>query len=516
MLKSVKHCEMRLRDIFEGCARYIEGFVLKPDMSLGRHLKELEHLEDRFWQALISKIDEHSIPAKIQNTQVFWLACIAQDINPIHILALLSDEKYRLEKQPKNLLSFNATQHKALLGHECSEAEFIGVWDSIFSTALNMKTPYTLGHEILDLRVSDLHARLMDHAHREAYFECFVVHSSHFDECLRHWALGLPQRDPKGQLELATTVFHRIARAGLSLKKGAPEGIHQARITHCMEVAFDAFGSLDLSESRPLPREDFRDWIPVNFPHPEDRLRIIRKTFDLKNTSLTVDAFLSMLLSPEVAIEALLAVSPATAFEIVGKALKQAISADNGRSVKSLPELIDLVERYRACLLKHGLGELKGHPCLDHLCINLEATDYLSAKGYIRAKPVMTLSSQKFDCAFVTRFEGSHSAWERELEISEIDTLIDVLTRLDHLPLLMEAFVAWCSVKFAPDCFSQESFVYVIKRCVEREVFDIDHLVSSERRLLRLQEMGITAEQLQQSRVFKAYQEDFLGRDLGL
>jgi len=514
MLQLVKRCEDRLRDIFNDCARPIEGFSMKPHMSLGQHLQELEFLEDRFWQTFIPKIDEYSFPAKFRNTQVFWQACIEQDINPVHILTLLSDEKYSLSKQPRNLLSFNSTQHKGLLGHDCSEAEFIGVWDDIFSTALNMTTPYSIDPEILDLRVRCPHSRLMDHAYTEAYFECFVVHSRHFEDCLRRWAIDLPRRDPRGQLEFATTVLNRIARAGLNSKNGVHEGIHQERITHCMEVAFDAFSSLDLSESRSLPRGEFRDWISVNYPHPEDRLQIIKKTFDLKNTSLAVDAFFSMLLSPEVAVEALLTVSPDTAFEIVGKALMQSISADSGRSVKSLPELIDLVERYRVCLLKHGLGELKGHPCLDHLCVNLAATDYFSAKGYIRVKPVMTLAV--FDSAFVTRFEGDHAASDRVLELNEIDTLIDVLIRLDHLPLLIDAFETWCGVKFAPDCFSPVSFVYAIKRCVEREVFDINRLASSERRVLRLQEIGITAEQLQDSRAFKAHQEDFLGRDLGL
>lgn len=508
MLQSVKHCEDRLRDIFSDCARYIEDYTVKSNLSLGEHLKELEWLEDRFWQAFIPKIDEYSFPAKFHNTQVFWQACINQGINPIHILTLLSDEKYRLTKQPKNLLSFNSTQHKALLGHDCSEAEFIGVWDDIFSIALNMTTPYTLGPKILDLRTRCLHSRLMDHAHTEAYFECFVVHSRHFDDCLRRWAIDLPRRDPVGKLELSTKVLNRIATAGLS-----DDGVHQARVTHCMEVALSAFGALDLSGSR-SSRVEFRNWIGVNYPDPEDRLRIIKKTFDLKSTSLAIDAFLSMLLSPEVAVEALLTVNQDTAFEIVGKALAQAISADGGRIVMSLPELIDLVERYRLCFLKHGLGELKGHPCLDHLCVNFEATDYFSAKDYIRVKPVMTLSI--FDYSFVTHFEGDHAACVRKLELAEIDTLIDVLTRLDHLPLVIESFETWCIVKCAPGCFSQESFMYTMKRCVEREVLDINLLASSARKIERLHEMGVTAEQLQDSQAFKAHQEDFLGRDLGL
>jgi hypothetical protein len=516
MAKFISNPERILINIFKAFDRFAD---FNPKATLGSQIPAPGYPQQQFWLHFIKGINEKFSGVEFK-TQDFWQACIKQEINPFHVLLCNEGKSFKRTAPPARLISFDPAQgvppgetYFGAMGH-------MSLWDEIFRGAFALQAPYEFDPLASDEPDADFHDLMFRWAVSDKYAVNFFFESVHYDKCLGPWAEHLKTLPVLDQQKIIGNVLLTFAEHGLKIDLGQLTPRNQRPLSNRLGPFLDAVKGIDLSNGDAWSQiGNMGKMLPLHYPEPQDRLAHIKAIVELRCPHFAVSALKSLFLHPEYAVEALSGIDQELALEVFGATLSSNIGNKHYNTLGHLDVIVPLVETYRELFKARGYPDIIGHPCLDYLCCSLEVAEHFAERSYIRQHPSISFEPGLYEDKFT--FAGSRLApadpdekWM--VREDEVERVVSLLSRLGAVDSLMPAIETLFKTDKSPVNFAEGVFPLVVVELINRQLIEIEPLIRTDLRLRKAMDWGVSAQTLQDLKIFKKNQADLLGRDLGL
>lgn len=502
---------------------------LRPEKGIGELLASPQlTVEEQtfFWRYFITAINVELRNAEF-NRQDFWQGCIDQGLNPLHVVSMVESKVFKWNGSSVDLITYIPTEGgleflKDPMQNPAAMNQHLQRWDSLVIAALTMKTAYTVPPDVLNLKERSLPVRLIDHIFQATGCSNFIQTSSQFQTCLAAWFEAMKGLDARERTTLIIRCLSAVIQAGAYKRDPVPTELNPERSPENLKLVLRLIQDLGLREEDWNHLHDqqvaLKCWMQAYLKQPCDQVDFATAVAALNNDALAQQGLSALITQPEVAGEVLSRLPPERAFKLFGETLRAEIGNFPEQGIRKLADLIVLIDAFREVFLAYGM-DIKGHPCLDNLCVSLDAAEHFFAQGFIRKSPDIIFSHRDGIGAFNGRLDAH--AWQnwRIVEDGEADRAVDLLTSLGKQDLLLKAVKTWIETNTRPNCFHEGVFHRLVVSFFNDALIDsatVQSWVSNADQVKRLQAIGVSAQALQECKAFKRNQEDFLSRDLGL
>ncbi|WP_410950903.1 hypothetical protein [Pseudomonas sp. S1(2024)] len=515
MSKVIPNPELIIKNLVKKLYMGLEDETYDPKKTIGSQLKGPGFLQRQFWEKFIDAFNAR-FSGETYDTQALWKAFLDQDINPFHVEHLILNKSYTRKEKSARLVQLHNPLALPKEEGGVGPVEYIRQWDALLDRTQAFVAPYELDDQVIapDALVPKQH--FFASALQSEHTPLFMYASRHYEDYLHAWVDGLSRYSSKDRVAAAKKLIETICDSGIMPSETAravgymgPALLQAATLLQKVDFGteLDA-GYLSIN----LPRA-----LLLHFPQPMARVEPAKAIMAMKLPEATAGALESLLLEPEYAVEALSSIEPEAALEAFGKELRSAIGNGKYHTINSLPQLIAVVETYRELFIQYGIGDIKGHACLDALCTSLESAQHFAELGYIRQKPVLHYHFTTSTCAAFTDRLTETSEEGMLLQKAEVDKLLDVLAKLDAIHTLRPDLEAYFKNDMVPGGFmTRPAFGHLVVRLIERALVDVNELLRTETRLKKVQALGVDRHALEGVKVFDKHLDNYLSRDLGL
>jgi len=516
MSKVIPNPELIIKNLAKKLYMGFEDETYDPKKTIGSQLKGPGFLQRQFWEKFIDAFNER-FSGQTYDTQALWKAFLDQDIDPFHVEHQIVTKSYtRKEKSARMVQLHNPL---ALPKEEggVGPVEYIRQWDALLDRSHGFVAPYEIDDQVIAPMSLAPKQRFFERALQSEHTALFMYASRHYEDYLHAWVDGLPRYSSKDRVAAAKKLIETICSSGIKMPSATARAV--GRMGPALLQAATLLQKVDFGTeldagylSINLPRA-----MTLHFPQPMERVEAAKVIMGMKLPEATAGALESMLLEPEYAVEALSSIEPEAALEAFGKELGSAIGIHTYNTVNSLPQLIALVESYRELFIQYGIGDIKGHACLDALCVSLEAAEYFADKGYIRSNPELDYGySLASRTPFISRLTAINVE-DKTLQKEEVGRVLDVMAKLDALSTLTPTLEAYFKNDMVPEAFIKRPvYEHLVVRLIERALVDVNELLRTETRLKKVQALGVDPRALEGVKVFDKHLDSYLSRDLGL
>jgi hypothetical protein len=516
MAKVINNPETLIKNIARKLHMGFKEETYDPKKTIGSQIREPGYLQQKFWKGFAEAFSDR-FAGEIYDTQKLWAILLDQEINPFHLEFLITNKSYsRNEKIAKMVMLKNPLEDYSAPG-AVSPVGYIRQWDELLTRSLNFSAPYEVDREVISPLYFRPMSRFMAHVLQAEHPALFIYASERYDAFVNDWVDWLPNVTSNVRVEASKRLIETICDTGI--KRPEKTARAMGRMGPALTKAAQLLQKLTFEEDLDAGyvSTNLSTAMRLHFPEPMDRVQIAKDLMKIGLPEVTEGALNSLFLEPEFAVEALSSIEPEVALAAFGEQLRSSIGIRHYNMVDSLPKLIALVETYRELFIQYGMGEIKGHSCLDGLCTSLEAAQYFAEKGYIREAPALDfcLSMIKV-CAFTDRLQPMpESDWP--LKESEVDQVLDVLVKLKAVDQLSPSIEAYFKNGTVRTQFMKENvFEHLVVRLIERNLCDVNEMIRTELRLKKVQSLGVNPRCLEGVKWFDKNVEGFFARDLGL
>lgn len=516
MSKVIPNPELIIKNLVKKLYMGFEDETYDPKKTIGSQLKQPGFLQCQFWGNFINAFNERFI-GQTYDTQALWKAFLDQDINPFHVEHLIMNKSYTRKEKSAHLVEL--INPLALPKEEggVGPVEYIRQWDELLDRTHEFVAPYEIDDEVIAPGAFEPKSSFFALALKSEHTPLFMYASRHYEDYLNAWIDGLHRYSSKDRVAVAKKLIETICDSGIKMPSATARAV--GRMGPALLQAATLLQNVDFGTeldagylSINLPRA-----LLLHFPQPMERVEAVKAIMAMKLPEATAGALESLLLEPEYAVEALSSIEPEAALEAFGKELRSAIGNGTYHTINSLPQLIAVVETYRELFIQYGIGDIKGHACLDALCTSLESAQHFAELGYIRPKPVLHYHFTMSTCAaFIDRLTKTTED-DNPLQKAEVDKLLDVMVRLDAIDTLSPELEAYFKNDMVPGGFMKRPvFEHLVLRLIERALVDVNQLIRTETRLKKIQALGVDPLALEGLKLFDKNLDSYLSRDLGL
>jgi hypothetical protein len=501
----------------------------KPVRGMGEFLANSQlNEEDQtfFWRYFITTINAEFRNAQF-NRQDFWQACLDQGLNPIHVMSIVKSKVFRWNGSSVDLFIYIPTEGsleflKDPMNNPGAMNQHLQRWDSLVGTALTMQTAYTVPPTVLDLQKRSLSVRLFDQMLQSTGCSNFIQTSSHFQACLPAWFEWLSQLEVSERTSLIIRTLSAVIEAGAHQRLPLQTQLNPERSPGNVNLTLKLIKDMGLHEedwnSLHDQKVSIKRWMQAYLVEPRDQIEFAKTVAALNSDTLAEQALSALITQPEVAGEVLRGLPPGRAFKLFGETVKAEIGNFPEQSIRKLADLIAMIDGFREVFLAYGMGDFKGHACLDALCVSLDAAEHFYERGFIRKSPDIGLNPGEGIGMFNGRLDA-HALQNWRLEPSEAERAMTLMNALGKQDVLLKSVESWVKTNKRPNCIGEEAFHYVVASFFNDGLIDsasVQSWVNSADQVKRLQAVGVSAQALQDCKAFKRNQDDFLNRDLGL
>lgn len=487
---------------------------LTPDTKIGDHLAALGDTEATItWKQFVFSIAE-KFDNKHFSRSFFWIACLKQNVNPLHVIEginKLSQEKGKAPPVVDFCVYLDAQQELEDL------KEAFRKLDKLVDVALAFNAPYEQAEwfPLQNLQNLDAiqHFTLARHVGTtDEAFAKFIGHSANAKAfCLKHIENITDYSTGKDQAEQLTKLIESLTNITLTHDES-----HQLKLNG-MDIQDKFEACLELISEKATPSNDHErygyghytgKYIDQTYSETTEYERIAQALGKTGVNGMTRSLGQEVFQNPGRFMPLAVAMGDEDATRLFAQVAHYA---------SSIPpqDTLRLVDEYDRWYQNLGLGTLLKPDALFTLTSNLELTELLHQRGLVDYKAMSQIQDFKTE-DFCQRKNGEWKGFLRDRADIErwVRLCVEVGAEAHLQHIVDEDLVKGKTSKSLADESLRKDFFEVL---LETKAIDPDEILKTPKRIEKMIALGVSPHALQSSKKYSSkWVDTSLGSDLGL
>lgn len=487
---------------------------LTPDIKIGDHLAALGDTEATItWKQFLFSVAE-KFDNKHFSRSFFWIACLKQHVNPLHVIEGIKNLRQEQGKAPP-IVDFCVYLDAQQELEDAQEA--FRKLDKLVGVALGFKAPYEQADWFPLQNLQNLeaiqHYTLASHVKTgDKAFAKFIVHSSNAKAfCLKHIENITEHSFGKEQAEFLTTLMDSMTHITLT-----HDANHQLKLNGIdIQDKFEA--CLDLISEKATPSKDHErygygyyigKYINQTYTETTEYERVAQALGKTGVNGMTRSLGQDVFQNPG-------RFMPLAAAMVDEDATRLFAQVAHYTSYAPAQDTLRLVDEYDRWYQNLGLSTLLKPEALFTLTSNLEMTELLHQRGLVDYKAMSKIQD------FNTEDFCDHNRGERKGFLKDrvdIERWVQLCVEVGaeaHLQHLVDEDLVKnkTSTRLENDSLRKDFFEVLL----ETKAIDPDALLKTPKRIEKMIALGVSPHALQSSKKYSSKWVDAsFGTDLGL